>query len=185
MKNKLPGLLVILFFFLLFLLSLASCSTLKKEVENKETNRVENNSLNTESTEKTEKNRAIDDKIVVNVKTPDEAINSAIRNAFKDFSYSKESGTNSTNMTFDPDLMAFRIANYIGETQDKQTSSLVEKSKELSIEERADRYIEKRLKSLPWWVYVIGVIYFGPKLMTGIGSILNPLGLVISRFRKS
>lgn len=184
MKNKLPGVLVMLFIFLLFLLSLASCSTLKKEVDSKEINRVEKNSLNVVKSDTIQKNRAIDDKIVVNVKTPDEAINAAIRNAFKDFAYSKESGSNSTNMTFDPDQMAFKIANYIGETQDKTSSSNTDTSKEVTIEERADRYIERRIKSLPWWVYIIGVLYFAPKLIEGISSFINPISTIVKRISK-
>ncbi|MGV3695490.1 hypothetical protein [Flavobacterium sp.] len=157
-----------------------------KEISKTDTNTKQSDKTEINNDKKSEvnTNQAIDDKFNIPVRSNDEAVNEAIRKAFRDFGYNKQSGSNSTNMTFDPDLMAFKIANYIGETQNKTDTSTSDTKIEKSFEQITDEYLSKKMKLIPWWVYVIVGLYFLPKIIEGVTAIVNPVSSLVVKLKK-
>lgn len=173
-------------FYLVILLCLSSCLG-TKEVSNKNTSTAQSDKseINTDKKTETNTNKAIDDKFNIPLRSNDENVNQAIRDAFRDFGYNKQSGSNSTQMVFDPDAMAFKIANYIGETQDKNEASVKDSKVERSFEQTTDEYFSKKIALIPWWLYAIGILYFAPKVIEGVTSIYNPVAGVIKKIKNS
>lgn len=170
---------------LVLVLTTIGCAGTKTSSEkNSVTKESDKTEINNDKKSETNVNKAIDDRFNINVKTDNEAVNEAIKKAFRDFGYNKQSGSNSTQMTFDPDLMAFKIANYIGQTQDKSESSVSDTKIEKSFEEKTDEYFSKKISQMPWWLWLIAAIYFLPKLIECVSVIMNPLSGLLEKFKR-
>lgn len=164
---------------------LGSCLGAKSTSEkNSTTKQSDKTEISSDKKSETNTNKAIDDKFNIPLRSNDENVNKAIREAFRDFGYNKQSGSNATQMIFDPDAMAFKIANYIGQTQDKTETSSKDTKIEKSFEQTTDEYFSKKIALIPWWVYVIAVLYFVPKLIDGVSAIYNPLAVVVSKIKR-
>jgi hypothetical protein len=164
-------------------LAITSCTGMRTTTsKNSDTKTTELNEKNTDKTADTKTNREINENFGVPVRTNDEAVNKAVRDALRDFNFSKQSGTNSTQIIFDEEAMAFKIANIIGETQDKNTSSVSETKSEKTFEQTTDEYFSKKVSQIPWWLWLIVAIYFMPRIVEGVTSIINPLSLVVKKF---
>lgn len=184
MSKSTKSLLLSAFFAIIISLFFSSCLGSKSVSEkNSVTKQSDKTEINTDKKSETNTNKAIDDKFNIPVRSNDENVNKAIRDAFRDWGYNKQSGSNATNMTFDPDAMAFKIANYIGETQDKSESTTKDTKVEKSFEQTTDEYLSKKISLIPWWVYVIGILYFLPKIIEGVTAIYNPVMAAYGKFK--
>ncbi|MBC5835821.1 hypothetical protein G6N05_05425 [Flavobacterium sp. F372] len=170
-------------FFGLFL-ALSSCTGTKKISEkNSETKIKELSEKTTDKVSDTKTNKEINDNISVPLRSNNEEVNKAIRDAFRDFNFNKQSGTNSTQFIFDEEAMAFKIANIIGATQDKNTSSVIDTKTDKSFEQTTDEYFSKKISQIPWWLWVVAIIYLMPRIVEGVSAIYNPFSLLIKKIK--
>lgn len=164
-------------------LAITSCAGVRTTSEkNSETKTSDHSEKTSDKTADTKTNREINDNFGVPIRSNDEAVNKAVRDAFRDFNFNKQSGTNSTQIIFDEEAMAFKIANIIGETQDKNTSSVSESKSDKSFEQTTDEYFSKKISQIPWWLWLAIAVYFMPKIVEGVSAIYNPLSLVVKKF---
>ena len=162
----------------LVFLMLTSCLGTKQTTEkNSVSNTTENKQVDNTKQTDIATNRPIDDKFNIPIRSNDEAVNTAIRNAFRDFGYTKQSGTNSTQMSFDPDAMAFKIANYIGQTQDKSTVVKTDNTSTKTSNTVKEDAFYKKIQVIPWYIYVAAAIFFLPNIL----KIISPAYAIIQK----
>lgn len=162
-------------------LSLQSCGTSKESVSKSQTKQTELTETKKDSSQVIERNKAINNEYSIPLRTADSLTNERIRQALSNFKAGAKSGSNSTNIRFDEDLLALKIASKIGETESKTTNTNTDTNTETSFEQQTDEYIEKKIKSIPWWIYAIGIFYFAPGIISRFQMIFNPLSNLLRK----
>jgi hypothetical protein len=196
----------ILFFIAIWILFFAtSCSVFnlgkKKQSEkettskNSEISDVKKDSTNVifkDKKEVTEKTSPIQKSNSVSLKTADSLTNVKINQALKNFRFYDRSGGNSVSAKYDEKTMQLLIEAFVAGTVNKETNtdseqktatnqtSISEKTTEEIIEETSSTVI----KMLPWWVWLIGVVYFAPIIIDRVGFLISPLKGLVNNIRK-
>lgn len=135
----------------------------------------------------------------ISLKTADSLTNQRINQALKNFKYTERSGNNSVKAHYDEESMMFIFKAYVEATQNKdvtekeatESSTNTAEKVEKTLEEQVDTYVEKKIKVIPWWIWLILYFAFLDKKvalilsglipqMKGATTILN----LLSMFRK-
>lgn len=122
-----------------------------------------------------EVSRKIEDNFSVSLRTNNKLVDSILKERLKGFVSKKTSGTNSYSAKFNYDKMVLDIATLVGETQNTNTETSTDILSEKTISETTDEYIKEVKKRIPFWVYIIAIIYFLPSIIEKIQFIINPL----------
>lgn len=161
-----------------------SCSTFKESSKSSVTREKQNTVLVKDSTAKIETSLPIKDNIVINVpRSQDEALNKALDAILSNLNTSKTSGNNSYKSTYDAENQRLLIEFLIGQTQNKDVSIASDSKIETSFEQQTDAYFSKKLKQLPWWVYLAAIVYFLPIILDRVKMIISPFGLLINKIK--
>jgi hypothetical protein len=163
------------FILLLAVLLMTGCMG-TKSVSDKST--VTKSLRNTDTKHDTQKetkiNKGINAQSGISLKTGDSLVNTRIREAMRNYNYSNQSGSNSTNVKFDEASMALLIANIVGETSDTKETDTKTTIKEKTFEQQTDEYLSKKMVAIPWWLWAIGVMMFLPKAIDLAVAIIHP-----------
>jgi len=160
----------------------SSCTTTKKTTEtSSKTKKSVLTETKTDSTNVIKKNQKIDNEYTIPLRTADSLTNARIREALRNFQAGARSGNNSTNVVFDEDALAFKIASIVGETTSEKTTTNTDTNTEKSFEQKTDEYIEKKIKRIPWWFYALIGFWFLPQIIERLQFIINPLSAIIKK----
>lgn len=145
----------------LFIL-LFSCGTLKKTSEKTSTTKqTELTEVKTDSTSEIDTNKEIKDRIVISVpEANDENTTKLVDAILNQLNTSKTSGTNSYNSRYDEETRQLVIDFIVAQTQSKITATTSDSKTEKTFEQQTDEYIEKKIKSIPIWVWVLLLFVF-------------------------
>lgn len=141
-------------------------STVTKSLENTDTKH--------DTQKETKINKGINAQSGISLKTGDSLVNTRIREAMRNYNYSNQSGSNSTNVKFDEASMALLIANIVGETSDTKETDTKTTIKEKTFEQQTDEYLSKKMVAVPWWLWAIGIMMFLPKAIDFVVAIIHP-----------
>lgn len=166
----------------LLVVSCFSCSSFKESSKNSVTKEKQSSVLVKDSTAKIETSLPIKDNIVINVpRSEDEALNKALDAILSNLNTSKTSGNNSYRSTYDAENQRLLIEFLIGQTQNKEVATAVDSKTEISFEQQTDEYFKKKMKALPWWIYLIAFIYFLPIILDRLKLIFSPVLSLLGR----
>lgn len=158
-------------------LFLTSCLGTKKVTES--TQKVTENKqteVKKDSVVKTEVNKPINDKIVINVpETDNKEVMQMFNRLLRQINTSKSSGDNSYRIYYDEQLKQLKADIKIAQTENKETTQKEEKKSEESRTEYVEDRIFKKIKLIPWWVYLIVVLVFWPQIVSRVMMIYNPI----------
>ena len=175
--------------FILIFISLNSCLGVRKIVEKKTISKeIEKTDLKTDSVNLLVKNNPINDKIDISVpesKTPDldfnKAVNDRVDEILSKLNTSKTSGDNSYKLYYNLLKRQLNFEANIGETLNEKTNVSSEKTSEKSFEQQTDEYISKKVSRIPWWLYVIAAVWFGPIIVNKIKFFTDPLAMLLKK----
>jgi len=157
---------------------LGSKTTAEKSSEIKE---VDKSEITNDKTSETEVNKAIDDKVTTKVEdTGDPVLDAKIDAILLGLNTSKSSGDNSYRWYYDSKLRELKAEFQIGQTESKAEAEVKETVVEKSFEENTDEYLKKKITALPWWAYVIALIFAWPYLKPIIMMFLGPANAIDS-----
>lgn len=169
---------------LFILLTFSSCLGTKKTTErNKELVKTEISNSVKDSVSIKEVSKAINDNVAVSLRTNNKVVDSIIKERLKGFVSRKTSGSNSYSAKFDYDRMVLDIASIIGETSSNTTNTSLNTKTQKTVSETTDEYIKEIKNRIPWWIYVVALIYFLPKLIEGVNTVANPISLLFKKFK--
>lgn len=174
---------------ILLVLVTSSCSTLKTEAEKntktKETNLSEKSK---ETSLETEKSKAINDKSVIPVQNSDTGnrdfdaeVNRAVDRILASLNHQKSSGDNGYELYYDLIKRELQFRATIGETSNSKEKVAEKEKTEKSFEQTTDEYLSKKVKQIPWWIYVLLILYFAPKILEGVAAFANPIIRLINK----
>ena len=160
--------------FMLLVSTLISCSLMnlgsKKVTEtNKETTLIEKTEIKKDSTSIEIVSKKIDDSIIIEVPVSDPEVDAKIDEILSKLNMSKSSGDNSYRFYYDSKLRELRAEFEIGETKDSEVIKSEETVSEMSFTEKTDEYISKKIKTLPWWIWLIGIWLIRKHIINIIG----------------
>ena len=165
-------------FVIMIILMFSSCSLLnlgsKKVTEtNKETSQVEKSEVKKDSVSTEIVSKKIDDAITIEVPVSDPEVDAKIDEILSKLNMSKSSGDNSYKFYYDAQLRELRAEFEIGETKDSEVIKSDVTTSEKSLTEKTDEYISKKIKTLPWWIWLI-VVWFLRKHIVNLIGIFIP-----------
>jgi hypothetical protein len=166
MKN-----LILLFTALLMLSCVGTKTISEKSLISKSTDNID---VKHDTQKETKINKGINAQSGISLKTGDSLVNSRIREAMRNYNYSNQSGSNSTNVKFDEESMALLIANIVGETSDTKETDTKTTIKEKTFEQQTDEYLSKKIVAIPWWLWLIVGWFLLPKVIETYGLIISP-----------
>ena len=157
----------------LILIIFNGCLGTKKIFENnKSTKEKEKIEKTKDSTSVKEKSKAIKDdfnipvkKVETDDKKFDEAVNKEVDNILSRVNTSKKSGNNSYSVYYDKKRRKIRVNVEIGETVNSNTTTNSNENYGRDTEQNTFNSVYKRIFALPWYVYLILIIVFLPKLL--------------------
>lgn len=167
---------------LLLISSLHSCTTFKKATEQKTettTSDILRSSTKIDSTTLTEINRGIKDNFAVSLRTNNKSLDSLLELKFEGFNSVKTSGSNSFSTRFNKEDFTLGFEAIVGETKNIESKTEKDQNTEQTFTSEVDSYFSEKISKLPFWVYIVAVIFFAPRILAGVSSILNPaMGLI-------
>lgn len=163
----------ILFFVLVLLTSCVGQKKVVKKAQSKET--VKQVFVKKDSVKTIDRNLAINDKILLSLKTNDKKIDSIIRLRLKGFETQKISGKNYYKATFDYEKLALSIATVLGETKNTNIKKNTESKADTTNTSTDTEYFYKKIKVVPWWLWVFLAVVFLPQIISRLELIINPL----------
>ncbi len=160
--------------FVLLFSTLQGCSLMnlgsKKVTEtNKETSLIEKTEIKKDSFKTEIVSKRIDDAITIEVPVSDPEIDAKIDEILSKLNMSKSSGDNSYRFYYDSKLRELRAEFEIGETKDSEIIKSEETISEKSLTEKTEEYISKKIKTLPWWIWLIGIWLIRKHIINIIG----------------
>ncbi len=164
---------------------LVGCIGQKKVV--KEAHSIETEKETTvkiDSSKVVDRSLAINDKILLSLKTNDKKIDSLIRLRLKGFATQKRSGKNRYSAKFDYDKLALSIASVIGETKSVNTEKNTEKDTKEDTKQSDYEYFYTRIKVVPWWLWGIISFFLLPKIIDNILYFVSPFKSLFKRLLK-
>ncbi len=174
------------FSFLFILLWMTSCATKKTVEKTSVTKDVSSTTVTKDSSKISEINRKIDDAMRLLVTKSnsgdaefDRKVNLAVDEILAKINLQKTSGNNSFSIDYDRITRELRVNAQVGETKDEVIATNKDSKVEKSFEQTTDEYISKKVSSIPWWIYLIVVVWFLPQIISRIMLITNPvMGLI-------
>jgi signal recognition particle GTPase len=178
---------------LIIAFSFIGCGTMKTNSEkNKSTKETNLSEKSKDSSHITEKNKAINDKSVIPVQKSDTGnrdfdaeVNRAVDRILASLNHQKSSGDNGYELYYDLIKRELQFRATIGETSNTKEKVKEKEKTEKSFEQKTDEYLSKKISQIPWWLYLIAIIYFAPKLIEGITAFTNPVLGILSRIKKA
>lgn len=168
---------------LLFFVAFTSCRSVKRTTEkNTATTAVEKTDTSKDSVTVTKISEKIDESVSLSLRTNNKIVDSIIRSRLKGFQTAKKSGGNAFSASFDYDKLALEIKAAVAESVQSKTDVNTDTSFEKSFTEKTDEYISKKIRSIPVWVYILLGLYFLPKIILGVQSVLNPVQALIKKW---
>lgn len=175
--------------FLLLVLVTSSCSTLKTEAEkNRETKETKLSEKSKETSLETEKSKAINDKSVIPVQNSDTGnrdfdaeVNRAVDRILAGLNHQKSSGDNGYELYYDLIKRELQFRATIGETSNSKEKVAEKENTEISFEQKTDQYLSKKIRQIPWWIYLLAALYFAPKILEGVAAFTNPIIRLINK----
>lgn len=171
-------------------ISLGSCSTLKESETNISSKKEKNTEKSKDSSHVTEKNKAINDHSIIPVQKSetgnrdfDAEVNRAVDRILAGLNQKKNSGDNGYELYYDLIKRELQFRATIGETSNVKEKVREKEKTELSFEQKTDQYLSKKVRQIPWWIYLLIALYFGPKLIEGVTAFTNPIIGLISRYK--
>ena len=162
-------------------ISFSSCLGVKKLIEKKNVSKTtEKTEIVSDSVATKEVSKAINNEYTIPLKSTDSLVNNRIREALQNFQAGAKRGGNSTRIVFDADALAFKIASIVGETQSTNTATNNETKIEKTDEERIVEISKKVYKMIPWWIWVVAIVWFLPQIISRLQLLLNPLSGALS-----
>ena len=86
-----------------------------------------------------------------------------------------------TRIIFDANALALKIASFVGETQNTNTATNNETKIEKTDEERIVEISKKVYKMIPWWIWVVAIVWFLPVIIDRLSFLIGPLAPFIQR----
>tara|TARA_R110000782_G_scaffold133638_1_gene225996 strand:- start:664 stop:1191 length:528 start_codon:yes stop_codon:yes gene_type:complete len=169
---------------ILTLVIFTSCGSTKKSIFKSDKTQTEFKEVNRDSTNVKEISKAINDNVSVSLRTNNKVVDSIIKQRLKGFVSRKTSGSNSYSAKFDYDKMVLDIASIIGETENNTTNTTLDSKTEKTVSETTDEYIKEVKKRIPFWIYIVAIIWFLPNILDKIQMIINPLSILLRGFKK-
>lgn len=127
-------------------------------------------------------NKAINDAIITRIpsaKTSDEAFNKAVNAAVDEIllklNMKKQSGDNSYELYYDLIKRELQFRAEIGETSSTKTDVKESAETEKSFEQTTDEYISKKVNAVPWWIWLLAVLWFLPQIIDRVQLIISPV----------
>ena len=168
--------------FFIICMSFSSCLGVKKFVEKKSVSKLtEKTEISTDSVATKEVTREINNEYTIPLKSTDSLVNNRIREALQNFQAGAKSGGNSTRIIFDANALALKIASFVGETQNTNTATNNETKIEKTDEERIVEISKKVYKMIPWWIWVVVIVWFLPVIIDRLSFLIGPLAPFIQR----
>ncbi len=127
---------------------------------------------------------AINDKILLSLKTNDKKIDGLIRLRLKGFNTQKTSGKNRYSAKFDYDKLAFSIATIIGETKSTNVETKNERNTKEDTKQSDYEYFYTRIKVVPWWLWGLIAFWLLPQIIDRIRFFVNPFKMLFKRLLK-
>lgn len=165
---------------LIILVSVLSCVGQKKIA--KESHKIEKKkeiAFTKDSSKVIDRSLAINDKILLSLKTNDKKIDSIIRLRLNGFETQKKSGKNYYKAKFDYNKLALSIASIIGETKSTIVEKNTEKNTKEDTKQSYSEYLYEKVKVMPWWFWGIIAFWLLPQIIDRIKFFANPFKKVL------
>tara|TARA_R110002049_G_scaffold4063_3_gene29318 strand:- start:675 stop:1208 length:534 start_codon:yes stop_codon:yes gene_type:complete len=171
---------------LLIVISLTSCLGTKKVTDKQAvTTTIEKVTTKTDSSSNTNTNQAIKDRIIINVpKADDENTTKMVNAVLSQLNTSKVSGNNSYTSTYDNETRQLIIDFIIAATQNKQTVKSTDTNSEQTFEKTVSENTKKVVKMIPWWIWLLVVIWFFPQILSRVMMIISPIKLLLTKQKR-
>jgi len=180
------------FIYIVFFFSFVGCKSVKSTQElssiTKESEKIE---VQNDSISRIETNGAIKDEVITSV--PRSNTNNAVLDSLVDakvdrilrmLNTRKNSGGNNYRLEFDELTREIRAYFELAETQNEFQATNSSKKKEISFEEQTDSYVKKKIRSIPFWIYIIAAIWFLPQIIEKLTFVSSPLVGIASKFKQ-
>lgn len=118
----------------------------------------------------------------VSLKTGEPDIDKRINQALRNFKYTERSGKNSLGLKYDEKVMELVFKAFVTgsqattkeTSQDKSSEVNTETSEQMTVEQRIEDYVYKKVTRLPWWFYAFIYFFFLDAKVTTILSSFIP-----------
>jgi hypothetical protein len=168
---------------ILCLVFLSSCALSKKTQRHTEyVQKSEKEVKKRDSVARVVVNGAIKDQLhlwVPEINTKDGAFNTRcteeIDRLLQQLNTEKSSGNNSYKMFYDIEKRLIALKVQIQETSSRESSVANTHFKQIDYTKEIDAYVYKKIRVIPWWLYLIIVIWFFPNLVQVIKYLLVPI----------
>ena len=165
------------------------CGTLKKSIEQTSISKtIDKSAIKKDSANVVERNKEIKDQILTVVPktdTSDEAFNKRVDEEvdriLSKLNTKKVSGTNSYVSRYDKETRQLIIDFIVAQTESKLTETNISSATSKSIEEKTDAYISKKIKQIPWWIYMLLALWFLPQILEKLSYLINPLSSFLKK----
>lgn len=168
-----------------------SCNTYKTARKSHEFKVTEKTETKRDSVSKISVNKPIEDYLSIQVtkSNTDDAIRDSVINKKVDeilsrMNTTKRSGDNSYKLYYNIEKRLLELQAKIGETKSIQIETKKAETSEKTFEEKTDEYINKKIKSIPFWVYILVAFWFLPQIIERIQLLINPFKMLLKRFKK-
>lgn len=161
---------------ILALAVLSACSSKKETVKNNQTKEE----VKKDSISKKEVNKAIDNTYQIPLRSGNKEVDEKIARALENFRAGANSGSNSTNITFDKELMSLLVQSKIGETSSEKT----ETSNEKTFEQKQDEYFRHKIRALPWYIWFLLVVLGLVLCLSIYTQLQTPILKIIGLFKR-
>lgn len=168
-----------------------SCNTYKTARKSHEVKVTEKTRTKRDSVSKISVNKPIEDYLSIQVtkSNTDDAIRDSVINKKVDeilsrMNTTKRSGDNSYKLYYNIEKRLLELQAKIGETKNIQTETKKAEISEKTFEEKTDEYINKKIKSIPFWVYILVAFWFLPQIIERVQMLINPFKLLLKSFKK-
>ncbi len=147
-------------YLIIVLLFLTSCRSVKTvSTSKKETTKTEKTQKKQDSTNIIKKNGAINDQLVTPVSSSgNKEIDKKIDEILSKLNTQKKSGSNGYRQYYDRQTRRLVTDFIVASTKNQTITKNKEETNEKSFEEKTDEYFMKKIKQIPWWVY-LGVLF--------------------------
>lgn len=131
----------------------------------------------------TQINGAIDTQTIIDVaQTGNEELDKRFDEVLSKLNQQSTSGGNGYKLYYDPELKQLLLDIKVAQTENSSIATNNDTKESKSFEQQTDEYIEKKLKVVPWYLWVVLGLYFLPKILAGVSAITNPLGTLVNKF---
>ncbi len=153
---------------IIILILFTSCRSVKTvSTSKKETTKTEKTEKKQDSINIIKKNGAINDQLVTSVSsTGNKEIDRKIDEILSKLNTQKKSGSNGYRQYYDRQTRRLVTDFIVASTKNQTITKSKEETNEKSFEEKTDEYFMKKIKQIPWWVY-LGVLFVGYIKLTG------------------